>query len=105
MKIFQARPPVNINDFLCNWFRNGHVTLSAQFKANPETFAEATWRAVLFFLLGLHLGLSKPGYPTENEVLIERQNPDMKRDRFLMTLSKILDPIVPEANIFLDFSS
>ena len=61
---------------------SGFVTLPAQFKVNPETFTEAIWRAMLFFLLGLNLGQSKSeaaGNPTKNEVLTQRQSPEMKR--------------------------
>lgn len=58
------------------------MTLSAQFKANPGTYAEAIWRAMLFFLLGLNLVQSKTeaaGDPTKNEAVTQRQSQEMKR--------------------------
>lgn len=51
------------------------MTLPAQFKANLETYAEAIWRALLFFLLGSNLGQSKiedTVDPTKNEAVNQR---------------------------------
>ena len=58
------------------------MTLPAQLKTNSETYAEAIWKAMLFFLLGLNLGQSKTeasGDPTKNEVVIQRESSEMKR--------------------------